>query len=232
MYNLPPQSSSLSILPLILARTSITLPVRPLTPRQVRSKLTNLDGGWIASHDIPADRGIFGSFNAVADRNKKIILKVIDSIPSSTSDIAPSSAEEANLHKVRAAYESCMDVNELNEVGMKPLVPLVEFVLAKFGKFDIVPSPDEDSLWSDGGDWSGAYTEAYEISQDLAVKGETANEMRHAKKEGKLSSGKINLTSEQGELEVYKHHKSSDERRDRITETLAFLHSRGMSISL
>lgn len=29
-----------------------------------------IDGGWLAGHDIPASRGLYGAFNEVADNNK------------------------------------------------------------------------------------------------------------------------------------------------------------------
>lgn len=113
------------------------------------------------------------------------------------------------------------------------MLPLVEFVLEKFGAFDFVPSPDDDELWGAQEDWEGAYMDGYKLPESLAGEGERANELRAAKKEGRLAKVDIGLkaiNSELGETEeyqAYKHKGTPDERQTRITETLAFLHSRG-----
>jgi len=43
------------------------------------------------------------------ERPQKIILKVLDSIPSKMTD-AGHSAEEANLHKLKSVFTSCMGI--------------------------------------------------------------------------------------------------------------------------
>jgi endothelin-converting enzyme len=78
-------------------------------------------GGWQSSHSIPEDRGLLGAFTEVSDNNKvrllvgmgsvltkqRILLKIINSIPAEAK--MASSAEEDNLHKLKAVYTSCMD---------------------------------------------------------------------------------------------------------------------------
>lgn len=68
-------------------------------------------GGWEASNSIPADRGLYGAFHQVADNNKKIVLKVLDSIPDKQTG---GSAEEANLHKLKSLYNGCSDIVSLS----------------------------------------------------------------------------------------------------------------------
>lgn len=189
------------------------------------------DGGWLASHEIPADRGLYGSFHAVADRNKKIILKVLDSIPSGKSmDLA--NADESNRHTLKAVYDSCLHIDRLDTVGVKPLLPLVDFVVDKFGEFDLVPAPDDEELQAQEAEWSGAYNEDYEIPAELAVKGEQANAMRNAKKSGRMPVENGSAKSDNGlmlddDISITKKHKGSNEGQSRMTDTLAFLHSRG-----
>lgn len=153
---------------------------------------------------------------------------MLNSIPS-TSDSSVADADTANRHKLKAAYDSCLDVETLNEVGMKPLVPLVEYVIDKFGAFDVKYSKDEESIsWSDVQDWEGTYGKGYQVPERLAGEGERANELRVAKKEGRVVGGEAadKPAGLEVDMEVSKR-KKDGERQTRITETLAFLHSRG-----
>lgn len=65
------------------------------------------NGGWMQSHAIPADRGLLGSFTLVQDNNKRILTKIIDSIPDSKS--ANLDANQDNLRKLKDTYNSCMN---------------------------------------------------------------------------------------------------------------------------
>lgn len=66
------------------------------------------NGGWLQSHPIPADRALVGTFTTVSDNNKKILTKIIDSIPAS-SDSHTLDAEHDNLRKLKDTYLSCMN---------------------------------------------------------------------------------------------------------------------------
>lgn len=99
-----------------------------------------LDGGWIASHDIPADRGVYSAFFATNDNNKRTIRKILESIPLSST--LESDAEFENLHKLKSAYSSCLDTDHLDELGMEPIIPLVQAVFDKFGTLDSEPSEE------------------------------------------------------------------------------------------
>lgn len=66
------------------------------------------NGGWIQSHPIPADRALVGTFTTVQDNNKKILTKIIDSIPDS-SKAHTLDAEQDNLRKLKDTYLSCMN---------------------------------------------------------------------------------------------------------------------------
>ncbi|GFZ45763.1 hypothetical protein JCM24511_03493 [Saitozyma sp. JCM 24511] len=183
-------------------------------------------GGWVDSNEIPADRGIYSSFNVVADRNKKILLKVINSIDGTKT---PNSAEESNQRKIKAVYESCMDLSQLNEVGIKPFVPLADFLIDTFGPFDLNPAPDAE-VQSAETEWRGSWHEAYEVPHELVARSERLEELRVAAKTG----GRVwdRPTMERSELldndDDVEWIKPDTERRDRITKTLAWLHSRGV----
>ncbi|EIW70025.1 hypothetical protein TREMEDRAFT_29362 [Tremella mesenterica DSM 1558] len=185
-------------------------------------------GGWSSSHSIPPDRASYGSFNAVADDSKVVLLKVINAIPDELpKDAGP---EERNLHKVKAAFSSCMDTDTLNDIGIKPLSNLLEELLDIFGPLDVNVSVDTDALTSSS-DWSEDWNENYTLPPDLLVAAEKMNFYRDARKTGPITWSKrpmplaVSLNDED-------NFSFDPERRDRITSALAFLHSHGVEALL
>lgn len=159
----------------------------------------------------------------MADRNKKIILKVLDSIPSSDFDIADSasheqlSADEDNKRKLKAVYKSCLDVDRLNERGLEPLLPLVHTITDIVGSFtELPPAKDENEPF----DSAGAAVEEVQIPEHVQAAGVRAREV----KERKLTAWPVVPAAEE-ELEVAKKH----ERAKQITQALAWLHSQGQA---
>jgi endothelin-converting enzyme len=116
----------------ILARTFSTLPVR----RQLFYLLIHtayrppLDGGWIAAHPLPADKGSFGQFEALSQDNKRVIQHFLET-PSATSSFT-TSHDEVLLQKLRGFYSSCLKENRLDELGTEPLIHFVKTVQRLF----------------------------------------------------------------------------------------------------
>lgn len=73
--------------------------------------LVRQDGGWLKSHSIPSDRGQYGSFNALQDSNRRIILQVLEGedVKANNSDTPSEAANKANLRKLRTGYRACLD---------------------------------------------------------------------------------------------------------------------------
>ncbi|WVQ78577.1 hypothetical protein IAT38_000663 [Cryptococcus sp. DSM 104549] len=186
-------------------------------------------GGWQAANSIPEDRGLYGAFNEVADGNKKLIVKVLDAIPS-TKPGKDASLDEKNLAKLKAVYSSCMDVDALNDVGRKPLIDLVEDVLDLFGPFDLDPAPAASLNADTDAPWRGTYSEGYTLPANLRAKGEKAEMLKEGKKFGRGADGRVAPNAEAEELraEDVKGVKFDQERKARLTKTLAWLHSRGV----
>jgi len=209
-------------------------------------------GGWQASHDIPADRGLYGSFNSVADNNKKIILKVLDAIPS--DNFAAPSANDENLHKLKAVYTSCMDVvsrcgasvgpewphaptdnadahqGELNERGFQPFEPMANHLLDIFEPFDLIPPSYAESLGeAEADEWRGAWTDAYDVPETLKSSARRFDALKAAKiGAGIVWDKPVGIAVS---LEDALVHEAVDEtRQGKITKTLAWLHSRGQSL--
>ncbi|KAF8184897.1 hypothetical protein K438DRAFT_1837058 [Mycena galopus ATCC 62051] len=82
------------------------------------------NGGWIAAHPLPADKGSFGQFEALSQTNKRVIQHFLET-PSATSSFT-TSYDEILLQKLRSFYSSCLNENRLDEIGTEPLIHFVK----------------------------------------------------------------------------------------------------------
>lgn len=180
------------------------------------------NGGWLDQAVIPADRGLIGSFHQVADSNKRIIVKIIESIPvKDHEDPKALDAQQDNLQKLRAVYDSCMNVDTLNHLGTEKFMPLAKHVVNSFGKFDASPEEAVDA------DWVGTFDESYVIPDELLVKAEEAAFYRAEMKRSPRETSKTVSTEP-----LFKPDPIPKERQQRITKTLAWLHARGVDTLL
>ncbi|WVQ69874.1 uncharacterized protein L199_008096 [Kwoniella botswanensis] len=184
-------------------------------------------GGWAASHSIPTDRGLYGAFNEVNDNNKKILIKVLDSI-SSDKPSKDVSADEQNLAKLKAVYNSCIDIEHLNDVGRKPIIDLVDHIIDIFGEFDVNSLSSSSDLLDESpeSEWKGTYDETYTVPADLAVSAEEFEQLRKAKKSGGVKWDAPSPRSQS--VQDFYEYRPNEEREARITKALAWLHSRGV----
>jgi endothelin-converting enzyme len=70
-----------------------------------------VDGGWLNAHPLPADKSSFGSFDALAQKNKQVIQKILE------SESYVASVDDEILLKLRNLYASCLDERGLDEIG-------------------------------------------------------------------------------------------------------------------
>ncbi|KAJ7074256.1 hypothetical protein C8F01DRAFT_1272809 [Mycena amicta] len=101
------------------------------------------NGGWIASHPLPADKGSFGQFEALATENKRVVQHFLET-PSATSSFT-TSADEQLLQKLRGFYNSCLNEDRLDEIGSEPLVRFVKTVKKLFRREGLEVSATEES---------------------------------------------------------------------------------------
>ncbi|PWJ43982.1 M13 family metallopeptidase [Sediminitomix flava] len=82
-----------------------------------------VNGSWIEKTEIPADRGRWGSFDGLRDRNEEILIKVL-------KDAISSNKLKAGSDEQKAAdfYASGMDTVAIEEAGLEPLIPYLEQV--------------------------------------------------------------------------------------------------------
>ncbi|KAH7889832.1 Metalloprotease [Phlebopus sp. FC_14] len=82
------------------------------------------NGGWIASHPIPGDKGSIGSFTVLAEQNWQVIQKVLES----DTSLYDNAWDDQLLRKVRTLYKSCTDEAKLDYLGQVPLQRFVNNV--------------------------------------------------------------------------------------------------------
>ncbi len=80
--------------------------------------------GWLKSTEIPSDRSNYGSFSAIDDAAKEAIRKIIEEAA------AEKAAQGTEAQKVGDFYRSYTDIEKRNELGIKPIEPLLEEVRA------------------------------------------------------------------------------------------------------
>lgn len=84
--------------------------------------MSYIDGGWLKSYSLPADKGYFGKFAALEQQNKKVVQKILES-KSSTDSV-----DDEILLKLRNFYLSCMDESELDKIGSEPLLHVTKTI--------------------------------------------------------------------------------------------------------
>lgn len=104
------------------------------------------NGGWIKGHPVPADRGRFGSFEQLADRNRDVLHGILDAL-ARKSDWKKGSREQ----KVADFYASGMDEAAIEKLGAAPLKPWLDRIEAMKGSRGLAAVLGELSLMRAGG---------------------------------------------------------------------------------
>ena len=75
------------------------------------------NGVWLDSFELPADRSDYGSFSVLADRSDERVRGIID-------DLAGMEPAQGSIEqKISDYFQSYMDLETLNELGISPLLP-------------------------------------------------------------------------------------------------------------
>jgi len=77
-------------------------------------------GGWIAENPIPADQSRWSRFNELSERNQTILRGILEQVADGGNQRSP--AEQ----RIGDYYASCMDEEQINSLGAKPLAPSLE----------------------------------------------------------------------------------------------------------
>src|SRR6266478_6469647 len=81
-------------------------------------------GAWMAANPIPGDQSRWGRFDALQDRNRDILRKILDEASAAKANRSPLE------QKVGDYYASCMDEATINAKGPAPLKPDLERIAA------------------------------------------------------------------------------------------------------
>ncbi|RMH47680.1 MAG: M13 family peptidase [Gammaproteobacteria bacterium] len=87
-----------------------------------------VNGGWLKTHEIPADKTAIGSFYSLRDKADEDVKAIIEEL-AARSDLKAGSDEQ----KIADMYRAFMNVDQLNELGLKPLAK-------EFGEIDKLSS--------------------------------------------------------------------------------------------
>ncbi|KAG5716301.1 Endothelin-converting enzyme 1 [Termitomyces sp. T112] len=93
-------------------------------------------GGWLRAHPLPADKSSYGNFEAVAERNRQVIQRILESNTDKSS--FERSPDQQIMRKLRDFYASCISEDTLDELGT---IPLLDFVKALRRKFRGLKNP-------------------------------------------------------------------------------------------
>ena len=99
-------------------------------------------GGWLKTHEIPADKpAVTRGFTEIDDQNKEFLHKLLE-------QAAKDPGDDPNMQKVGVVYGACMDTAAIDAKGIEPLKPL-------FAKIDAIT--DGESFMKEVGDlqWAG-----------------------------------------------------------------------------
>jgi putative endopeptidase len=84
----------------------------------------HVNGGWLSSTEIPADRALVGTFVQLRDLSEENVRALIEDLADGDH---PEGSDEA---KIGAFFRSFMDVGRVEELGAAPLQPLLAEIAA------------------------------------------------------------------------------------------------------
>ena len=98
------------------------------------------NGTWLDEFEIPASRTGYGAFNVLADRSRDRVKTIID-------DLAAGSFADGSLEqKISDYYNTYMDVERVNALGISPLQPALDRVAAISSKEDVIRAFGRETL--------------------------------------------------------------------------------------
>ena len=99
-----------------------------------------VNGQWLATAEIPADRPSSGAFTTLRDESEAACRQIVEELAEQFSCVAPEGAAEVlatNRGRVGALYEAFMDEAHLEELGAEPLAEELAPVLGASSKEEL-----------------------------------------------------------------------------------------------
>jgi putative endopeptidase len=88
-------------------------------------------GGYLKQTPIPADESSYGQFNEISDQNLLVLKSILEQAAGTTGPRTP------NEQKIGDYYGTCMNVEGVNQAGLKPLQPLLDRIAALKSKDEL-----------------------------------------------------------------------------------------------
>jgi endothelin-converting enzyme/putative endopeptidase len=88
-------------------------------------------GAWLKQNPIPQDESSYGRFSELMDENELVLKAILEKAAAGGSGRSP------NEQKIGDYYASCMNVDAVNEAGLKPLQPLLDRIAAFTSKDEL-----------------------------------------------------------------------------------------------
>jgi putative endopeptidase len=88
-------------------------------------------GGWLKQNPIPADESAYGRFSELEEENRLVLKSILEKAAAGGSGRSP------NEQKIGDYYATCMNVEAVNEAGLKPLQPLLDRIAAVTSKDEL-----------------------------------------------------------------------------------------------
>jgi putative endopeptidase len=88
-------------------------------------------GKWLKQNPIPQDESSYGRFSQLIDENQLVLKAILEKAAAGGPGRSP------NEQKIGDYYASCMNVDAVNEAGLKPLQPLLDRIAALKSKDEL-----------------------------------------------------------------------------------------------
>ena len=99
-----------------------------------------VNGQWLTTAEIPADRPSSGAFTTLRDESEAACRQIVEGLAEQFSSVAPEEVSEVlatNRGRVGALYEAFMDETHLEELGAEPLAEELAPVLGASSKEEL-----------------------------------------------------------------------------------------------
>ena len=88
-------------------------------------------GGWLKQNPIPSDESSYGRGTELDDQNQLVLKSILEKAAAGGSE------RSANEQKIGDYYATCIDVNAVNQAGLKSLQPTLDRIDALKSKNDL-----------------------------------------------------------------------------------------------